>query len=34
MEAETKKASDNENGTRTDVSEEYVKWLEHETKEL
>lgn len=32
MEAETKKASDNENGTRTDVSEEYVKWLEQQVK--
>jgi len=32
MEAETKKASDNENGTRTDVSEEYVKWLEQKVK--
>jgi hypothetical protein len=32
MESETGKASDNENGTKTDVSQEYVEWLEQQVK--
>ncbi len=34
MEAETNTASDRDNGTRTDVSEEYVRWLENKLSKL